>query len=160
MGWLQKGTGGGKPEGTGRRLSGAGQGAPSGNGHRPVSPQTKKRALLLLVNTVAILFLYYGCYSLGFRQIFFVYLGLLAVLAVVYVVYNRGFVYKNATPELLPDTMTPEEKQATLEEARRRLRASDWMLMLIIPLVVTFLADAIYLFFLADFLESMGWQLT
>lgn len=124
-----------------------------------ISPETKKLTLLLIFHTLLSFLVYFGCTELGFSPIFFIYVGLIAVLLVIYVVYNRGFVLKNATPQMLSDELSPTEKQAMLDEAARRLRDSRWLLTIIIPLVLTLLIDAIYLFFLEDVLISLGMEI-
>ena len=110
--------------------------------------ENKKTALHLLVNTIVLAVLYYLITYWGFPYIFFVYLAAGAILGIVYVVYNKGFVAKNATLDTLPDTMSVAEKQAFIEDGKRRFRASRWMLTLLLPIVLTFLIDMIYLFFL------------
>ena len=124
-----------------------------------ITPEAKKLTLLLVLNTLLAFAVYFGCVELGFSPIFFVYIGLIAVLLVVYVVYNRGFVLKGATPEMLSSELTEAQKQAMLDEAAARLRDSRWLLTLIIPLVLTLLVDAMYLFFLEDLLASLGIEL-
>lgn len=131
----------------------------SGSPKAPITRQTKRRALLLIACTLAGLMIYFGCVSVGFAHVFFVYIGLAAVLTVSYVVYNRGFVLKGATPDALPDTIPYEQREAMIAEAAQRLQRSQWMLMLLIPTVVALLVDACYLFFLADAMEALGLSL-
>ena len=76
----------------------------------------------------------------------FIYLAAGVGLGLYYVIYNRGFVGKNATPDVLPDTMSPAEKQAFLDDSKARLQKSRWVLTLLIPIILTFAADMIYLF--------------
>ena len=54
---------------------------------------------------------------------------------------------RNARPEDLPDTMTCEEKETRIANAKVRLRRSRWALTIIIPILLTFLVDMLYLFF-------------
>lgn len=124
-----------------------------------VTREGKRLMLLLMLNTLLSLLVYFACVELGFSPIFFVYVGLAAVLLVVYVAYNRGFVLKGATPEMLSDELSPVQKQVMLDTAAARLRDSRWMLTVIIPLVLTLLIDALYLFFLEDLLISLGIEL-
>ena len=126
---------------------------------RAVTKETKKLTLLLFLNTLLALLVYFTCVSLHFAQIFFLYLGGVAVLLIVYVIYNRGFVLRGATPDMLSDEYSPDQKQAMLDEATRRMSDSRWMLILIIPLVLAMLLDVIYLFLLEDLLISFGMQL-
>ena len=48
--------------------------------------------------------------------------------------------------EMLPDTWTLKEKEDFLADRQRRFEKSKWMLTVIVPLLVTISADAIYLF--------------
>ena len=125
-------------------------------GQSPVTREGKKLTLLLILNTLLAMVIYFGCVALEFIYMMYVYVGLSAVLFIIYMIYNRGFVLRGATPDMLPDTMSPVEKQAAFDEAARRMRASRWMLTLIIPLVVCILIDMIWLFFLENLLITLG----
>ena len=76
------------------------------------------------------------------------YMALLLGFFLAYLIYNRFLYRKGLTAEDLPDTMTPEEKQAFLEDGKQRLKKSKWMMLIILPLVITFLVDAFDLFIL------------
>ena len=118
--------------------------------------EARQLMLTLLGSSVLILTVYFVLNSLEFWPIFFIYMGISAVLILIYVIYNKGFVYKDATPEMLPNTMTPEQKETVLGEAKARLRKSRWMLTLIIPFVLAFMLDALYLFILSDLFTALG----
>ena len=122
----------------------------------PVTREGKKLTLLLILNTLLAMVVYFGCVALEFIYMLYIYVGLAAVLFVIYMIYNRGFVLRGATPDMLPDTMSPVEKQAKFDEAARRQHASRWMLTVIIPLVICILIDMIWLFFLEDVLIRLG----
>ena len=122
---------------------------------KPVSPEAKKMAILLFVNTLAAIAVYFTCAALGFYSIFTVYFVLGVALLFGYVVYNRGFVLKGATPEMLDDSLTMEEKMARIEEAQHRMKASRWMLTVIIPLILSILVDFLYVYVLVDALELL-----
>lgn len=81
-----------------------------------------------------------------FRFVMWGYMIALAVLVVVYIVYNKGMYFKGVTEEMLPDSMSPDEKRALIDGAKRRLDGSRWMLVLIIGFIVTFAVEAILLF--------------
>jgi hypothetical protein len=119
----------------------------------------KKLTLLLILNTLLAMVVYFGCVALEFIYMMYVYVGLSAVLFVIYMIYNRGFVLRGATPDMLPDTMSPVEKQAKFDEAARRQRTSRWMLTVIIPMVVCILIDMIWLFLLENLLLTLGIEL-
>ena len=65
-----------------------------------------------------------------------------------------GFYLCGATGEGL--ALSVEERTAILEEAKARLRKSRWMLTLILPFLVAFMLDALYLFVLSDLFAMIG----
>ncbi len=123
---------------------------------KPITKEAKKTAMLLLMNTMLALLIYFGCIALGFSAIFFVFITLAAVLLLVYVIYNQGFVLRGATPEMLDESLPVEERQAMIDKAAVRYSSSRWMMTVIIPLIVAVLADAIYIYFLADLIRLIG----
>ena len=70
----------------------------------------------------------------------------LAVLVIIYVIYNRGFTQKNLTAEMLPDSWDAEKKARYIEDAQKRDSRSRWMLTVIIPVMIPIMLDAISLF--------------
>ena len=117
----------------------------------------KQQMLLRLFFNSAILITIYFMVSemLQFPYIMFVYLAVGAALGLYYVIYNRGFIGKNATPDMLPDTMTLAEKQAFLQDAKDRLHRSRWVLTILIPIILTFIADTVVLFLLPQLKEML-----
>ena len=112
--------------------------------------------VLLAVNTVLcfalyrILLFYAGMTDDTFPSfvVMVVYFALLLGFTLGYLIYNRFFYRKGLLPEQLPDTWSAEEKNAFLADGERRLEKSKWMILVIFPLVFTFLMDAIDLFIL------------
>lgn len=115
---------------------------------KKLSPKTKLLALLLLVNSVLFSVIYFLIANAGFAYILYVYTAAVAILALAYVIYNRGFSSKNVTPQMLPDTMSDEEKQQFIAEGARRLSASRWVITLLFPLVLAIALDMMYLYLL------------
>ncbi len=105
-----------------------------------MKPDAKKLLYWLLINSVLFVTLYFVLVS-KFPPIMIIYLAAGTVLAFAYVIYNRGFVGKNATPEMLPNTMTPEEKQQFITDCKERLRRSKWMLTVLVPILLTFMLE-------------------
>jgi hypothetical protein len=119
--------------------------------------EAKKRLMIMLIgNSIVILTVYFILNRLDFWPIFFIYMGIAAVLTLIYTIYNRGFIYKGATPDMLPDTMSAQEKKEVLWEAAQRMKKTRWMLTLIIPFLLAFMLDALYLFLLEDLINSLG----
>ena len=121
-----------------------------------LTEQGKQLTLRLILNTMLAMVVYFGCVALEFIYMMYIYVGLAALLFLVYIIYNRGFVLRGATPEMLPDTMSPAEKQTKLDDAARRMRDSRWMLTVIIPLIVCILIDMIWIFYMQDVLIALG----
>ena len=76
------------------------------------------------------------------------YMVLLAIFVMWYLIYNRFLYRKNLTKDDLSPDMSDEEKEAFLADGRERLAKSKWMMLIIFPLVFTFLIDAVDLFIL------------
>ena len=74
------------------------------------------------------------------------YMLLLLGFVLGYLIYNRFLYRKSLTPDDLPNTMTFAQKEDFLADGKRRLEKSKWMMLIIFPLVVTFLFDALELF--------------
>lgn len=107
----------------------------------------KKLMLRLLLHSVILIVLYFWvAEKLQFPYIMFIYLAVGAVLGIYYLIYNRGFVGRNTTPDMLPDTMSLAEKEAFLADCRARNEKSKWVLTILIPIILTFLAEMVYLF--------------
>ena len=84
-----------------------------------------KLLLILTVNTIVIL----GFYLLTTNYSFFeyvlaAYMILTAGFSIAFVVYNRGFSRRGVTLDMLPDTMTPEEKTEFIANGENRLKKS------------------------------------
>lgn len=114
---------------------------------KPLSPTVKKRMWTTVTLTFALLFIYYACIALGFAQpIMIVYFVAFAAILVTYLAYNRGFVNKDVTVDMLPDDWSEEKKQEFVKANHDRAEKSRWMVTLIIPFVVVFMCEALYLF--------------
>lgn len=118
----------------------------------PTEPGERKpfnwRLLLLLVGNTTVIFAVYRI-SIGFSWFPWVlgtYLFATAGLAIAFTVYNRGFSRRGVTVDMLPDTMSAEEKCEFLADGERRMKSSKWMLTLLIPFIVTFTYDLLELF--------------
>ena len=116
------------------------------NAKKAVSPASAKIAILLLVNSILFSVLYFTVANAGFDYILYVYTALAAILALIFVIYNRGFSRRGVTPEMLPDTMSTAEKQDFIADGERRLSASRWMLAFLFPLVLAIALDVMYLY--------------
>lgn len=131
---------------------------------KPITPEMKKRLWTTVALTFILLFVYYGCIAFGFAEaVMIAYFVSFAVLILAYLAYNRAFVNKDVTVDMLPDEWSEEKKQAFVEGNRVRAEKSRWMVMVIIPFIVVFMCEALYLFvwdgLLADVFENWGFVL-
>ena len=109
--------------------------------------------------TVLLLAIWYGCMAAALaKPVMIAYFVVFGVLLVTYIAYNRGFVNKDVTAEMLPADWSEEKKQTFLENEKLRVEKSRWMLTVIIPFVIVFMCEALYLFvwdsYLADFFKG------
>ncbi len=81
-----------------------------------------------------------------FPAVMFSYMTVLTALIIVYIVYNRGFSRKGITEEMLPYEWSVEQKREFIENGERRLQKSRWILVFIISIFFTFVAEVFVLF--------------
>ena len=118
--------------------------------------KNKKYILPLIINTI----LFFGVYSVLVRQskgimmaTLWTYFALTIIFSFSYIIYNRGFSRMSVTPEMLPASMSPEEKEEFIENGKVRLEKSKWMLLIIFPLLMTFILDVVGIFILEPIIE-------
>ena len=87
-----------------------------------------------------------------FPYIMWGYMATLTVLVIAYILYNRGFTRRGVDVDMLPEDWSEERRIEFVENGKRRLVRSRWVLILIIGFLVTFLFDAFELFVLSRFL--------
>ena len=117
-----------------------------------MKPENQWLLLLLIGNSILFSVAYFALATIF--PIYIVYLAVGAVLTLIFVIYNRGFVGKNLKPENLPNTMSFEEKQKFIDGCAARLHRSRWMITVIFPIALAFCLDMMYLFLL-PMLEGM-----
>ena len=129
---------------------------------KDISPRVKALAISLVINSALLIFIYFGAMNLDVvvikagvlapypimigQLVYYAYWIVFAGFLIGYVAYNRAFTRKGVTTEMLPDSWSDEQKQEYVDDGVRRQEKSKWMLSVIIPLLVTIAADAIYLF--------------
>ncbi len=117
---------------------------------RDISPDAKKRAALLIANTLILTFIYFGTMGLNQPVLSFIvtagYWAVFGCFLIVYIIYNKGFTRKGITEEMLPDHWTVIQKNEYIQDGKKRQERSKWMLSVIIPLMVPIAFDAIALF--------------
>ena len=98
----------------------------------------------ILALTVAVGLLYYGSNAI-YPYAFLVFYGLAIVLGFGYVIANYCFARNGVTADMLPPTMSLEERQAYIRERDERRESTKWMLYLLIPLLLVIGVDLLYL---------------
>lgn len=129
---------------------------------QPMDRETKRRLWATVALTLLLFVIWYGCIAVGEAQhndvlifgVMVAYFLVFAVLIITYLAYNRGFVNKNVTAEMLPADWSEEKKQAFLDAEKTRAEKSRWMLTVIIPFVIVFMCEALYLFVWDSYLAN------
>lgn len=126
---------------------------------KTISPKTKKLAISLAVNSLILMFIYYGSMGIGspiLSTIVMVsYMLVFGGFLISYIAYNRAFSRRGVTEEMLPASWSNEQKQEYINDGKLREEKSRWMLSVIIPFLVTFIAEALYLFVWTGLLQNI-----
>lgn len=121
---------------------------------KPVSRKAKLHLVLLILNTLIFFTVYQVLLHFASTAesafwsflVMLLYFVLLIGFTLAYLIYNRFLSRKGLTPEDLDPTWSAEQKTAFLADGEARLERSKWMMTVILPLVLTFLFDAVNLF--------------
>lgn len=112
-----------------------------------------KQKLIYVFSTIVLAVLFCTFYYASMRipgyffpAVMFSYMTVLTALIFVYLIYNRGFSRKGITEEMLPAEWTAEQKREFIENGETRLRKSRWILVFIIAIFCTFVAEVFVLF--------------
>lgn len=117
---------------------------------RAVKQFNWKLAAKLAVSFIVIGTIYVVCVI--YRQAFIVHLYaiLLLVLSVAYVVLARGYSIKPFDESLFPDDWDAERRRKYLEGDIKRKKIAKNLLIFIIPIMLTFMFDMIYINFFSN----------
>lgn len=126
--------------------------APVNDGSNASSPKIPKGDIIRLLALIATVAGVYGAYKFFLSafedytlHILIIYSVLATVSTLTYVIYNRGFSRRGLTPEMLPDTMSEEEKQEFIADGEQRLRRSRPLLMAVLAFAFTCVAELVEL---------------
>ncbi len=130
---------------------------------KPIKASVKRRLWATAGLTLLLMLIWFGGMALGETLrlplvgyiIMGVYFVAFAVILIAYLIYNRAFVNKDVTVDMLPMDWSEERKTAFVEDIRRRAERSRWMVTLIIPFVTVFLVDSLYLFIWEPYLAPL-----
>lgn len=120
-------------------------------------PFNFKLLFIVVMNTVVLFSFYRVAMNINltfFKVVLAVYMVATTALAVAYVLYNRGFSRRGVTAEMLPDTMSAEEKCEFIADGERRLKKSKWMLTVLFPMIVIFMWEMIEIYLL-DYIKAL-----
>ena len=124
-----------------------------------LSPKTRRLAISLAINSILLLFVYYGALALNIPIISIIvtwgYMLVFGGFLIAYIAYNRAFTRKEITMDMLPPDWSEQQKQDYINDGKIRMEKSRWMLSVIIPFLVTFMAEALYLFVWTGWLENL-----
>lgn len=127
----------------------------------PEKSEEKKRAIVKLITLILVTAAVFAFYRVSlslphptFPIVITSYIVIFTGLIIAYLVYNRGMVRKNVTVEMLPDDWSYEKKTEYVEDGKRRLKRSSWMLILILAFTFTFAFEMLELYVL-PYLDSI-----
>lgn len=122
---------------------------------KKVSKSTIALLIILIISAAVVLLTYRVLMNYPFFNIvMWVYMAIETLFVLTYVIYNRGFSRKGVTRDMLPDDWSDEKKEEFIEDGKRRLHASRWMLVVILAFMFTFAVDILELFV---FPTVLGW---
>lgn len=125
-----------------------------GKGVTPKNAKAVRRMLILIANTIGLTALYYILPMFGFFYMPHIYLAAGGALALWYIIYNRGFNTKGKTPDMLSDKLSLEERKELIRAGEERFEKTRWVLLILLPLLLVFLIDTVYLFMIPEGLFS------
>jgi hypothetical protein len=107
----------------------------------------------LVLSCGIVMAIYQTALYFQFGAIMWIYYGLLIVTVIAFVYFNKGINRKTITREELPLEWSESEKDIYLEKLTKHKNIAKKLLLLIIPLLLTFAFEVIYLFYLDQFIK-------
>lgn len=135
---------------------------PDSGEKKPLNKNALRYLVFLVLNTVLFftvyrVLLYYAettNETFASFVVMILYLALLLGFTLGYLIYNRFLYRKGLTREDLPYDWDEERKAEFLADGERRLKKSKWIMLIIFPLILTFLIDTIDLFIIDPFIRK------
>ena len=120
-------------------------------------PESKKKiALIILANFIVFFVLYLVGVRLNAYVTFLVFTVLFGVTVIGYIIYNRGFTRKNVTLDMLPEEWPPEKKTEFIEDGKRRLEKSKWVLLVMLPMIGIYAYELIDIYVMPIVMQWFG----
>ena len=91
------------------------------------------------------------------------YSAITLVVALWYIIYNKGSISGKVTPEMLPLEWSLAEKQAFIDDLAARRKRSKWALLILIPMILVFGLEMLELYVLPSvntLLSVLGMDVT
>ena len=120
------------------------------NKSRPNRKEKLKRLGLLVLSSILFFGFYTGCNRLRLGFVVYLYFGALLVLLPIFIILNRGIDSKLPEYDELPDGWTDGEKTDYLERESKKRAIARKLIYVIIPILLTFGIDIVYLNFFAQ----------
>ena len=108
-----------------------------------------KRVIQLMISSIVVVGLYIAGMRMQLKWVVYLYYIALLALSLGFVLLNRGIDTTLPTPDMLPDKWTDEEKTVFIEKEKKRKKIAKNLLLVLIPLMLTFAVDLLYMAFFA-----------
>ena len=108
-----------------------------------------KRLLLLALSFIVIFGIYTAGCRLELKAIVTIYFGLLLALIIAFIILNRGIDTEPPEYDMLPEDWDGEKRTRYIDNDAKRRKIARMLLYAIIPLLITFAVDLVYLAFFA-----------
>lgn len=115
-----------------------------------------KLVLQLVISCIVILTIYQTAMYFQFSAIMWIYYALLIISAIAFLYFNKGLNRKTIGRDYLPAEWSDNEKDNYIEKIKKHKEIAKKLLLLIIPLLLTFAFEVIYLFYLDDLLKGLN----
>ena len=114
-----------------------------------------KKALPVILTTIGAVFVYYLTgIVFKFMYIVHIYGVIMGVCFLLFGIFNRGFSRKPPSKDIMPSDWTEQEKEGAVEEWHHRRSIANIFLTVAVAIMLTFLFDLIYLYFVGLYSET------
>ena len=130
---------------------------------KPPRPGATRERVLILVLTLVLMLLYFSVQRLADDgtlpralgiAVMVLYMVSFGGLLIAYLIYNRAFIHKDVTVDMLPEDWPRKESRRSWTATAAAPNAPAGCCFLLIPFVFVFLAEAMYLFLWLDNIEN------
>ena len=108
-----------------------------------------KKWLNLFISLVVFGGIYIFCVQNEIKGIVYCYYAILILTFIAFIILNRGFSSRDLDIEQLPENWDEERKLRFIEKDKARRKYGKYLLYIVIPLLLIFAGDIIYMAFLS-----------